>query len=342
MACEDYTLLQGGATESTWVSASSRVSTSYEAAEAFDGVCDGAGGTDNAWIDNNEGTSAWIMWTFPSPKTIQCWRFQIRELNGSYDSWPSAVTWRGMATGGTWGVNDTSLWTGNVPNYSSLSPGDWTDWTAMSSPGEYDLYRMEVDGVYNLNGVFDRSQIQEFEFYEEVTPLTLDDFGSTFYVNTPIVGNIGISDVGISFPFGGPYILTEPQIIAANLVMQAFGLQSYFGAHAAYTLRAFSFNSIIDKDINVVASMVLKGLSIEAVCGPGRFVNATFSMPGLKFTANISKDKLIVGALNLKALSMAAVAYELSTVTGSLSLKPLELKARGLQDLDYFVLRYVR
>jgi len=343
MACVDYDLLQGSAGTASQCTASSRVSASYEAVEAWDGICDGADSTDNAWIDNNEGTSAWIQWDFPIKKKLRCFRFQIRELDGSYDSWPSSVTWRAKNDGDTWQVDDVELFTGTITGYDSLAPGDWTSWFEFDSDDvdSFDSYRMYVDGIYILNGAFTRSQIQEFEFYEEITPLSFDNFGVEVFVNAPIMGNIGVQP-GVSFPFGYPYSLSDPLTVAASLVMRAFGIESYFSAHTFMELNAFSIDSIISKVINTDGLMMLKGLSVSATCGTGRFATATFNLPGFTFTASVSKDKLITGALTLKALSADAVMYELSTVDGDLELTPFQLRSRGLQDLDYFVLRYVR
>jgi hypothetical protein len=163
--------LQGSAGTASQASDYSHISI-YTASLAWDGIKDGADGG-NAWIDNNSGTDAWIMWTFPASKRLTGWRFQIRELDGTYDSWPSAVTWKGMVSGGSWGVDDVELFSAGVTDYATLTGGDWTAWHDFSSGaiGDFDLYRMEVDGIFNLNGTRTRVQIQEFEFLEQTAAL---------------------------------------------------------------------------------------------------------------------------------------------------------------------------
>jgi len=154
------------------------------------------------------------------------------------------------------------------------------------------------------------------------------------------VGNVE-TESGIFFPFGYGEVI-DPLSAVANLTLQALSIDALFGLSVLHELSAFSISSTISKSLSVESLLSLKGMSISAVGGSGRIVTANFSLQGLRITAEISKDKLINGVLTLKAFDTNAVIIQMTTANGTHIMSPLEIKARGLQDLDYFIMRYVR
>lgn len=166
-------VLQGSAGTSSEATASSRISDSYEATEAWDGVVDGAGGTTNAWVSNNSNPPAsdgslWWQLDFSAAKDLRAFRFQANEATG-YDQWPDDVTILGKTSAQSWG-EATELYDGALSGADSLTPGDWSAWYDFAAWGDFDAYRIEINSAYIYAGVFDRVSIQEFEFKEYQTP----------------------------------------------------------------------------------------------------------------------------------------------------------------------------
>jgi hypothetical protein len=155
------------------------------------------------------------------------------------------------------------------------------------------------------------------------------------------VDNVEV-ETGIFFPFGTGTMTDQPPYITGELILKAFGIESTFGVKASLELQAFVVDAVGLKDVLANCAFTMNGFQVEAIVGQGRLVNATFSMAGFQFSAEVSKDKLVSGSLMLKALSHDAVAYQVSTGDTILSLSPFELNARGLLELDHFILRYTR
>ena len=160
-------ILQGSAGTASEASASSQISSSYPASEAWDGVKDGSDTTNNAWISNNTNPPAsdgslWIQWDFTEAKTLLGFRFQAREATG-YDQWPDDVKVLGKTSAQSW-AEATTLYDGAISGASSMVPGDWCSWHSLTTTGAFDSYRIEVHSAYIYAGAFDRVSIQEFEF----------------------------------------------------------------------------------------------------------------------------------------------------------------------------------
>jgi len=167
-------VLQGSAGTSSEATASSRVSSDYDAVEAWDGIVDGSDTTANAWISNNSNPpdvdgSLWWQLDFSSAKDLRGFRFQSREASG-YDQWPDDVKVLGKTSAQSW-AEATTLYDGAISGASGLSPGDWCAWHDFTDWGEFDAYRIEIHSAYIYAGAFDRVSIQEFEFKEYQAPI---------------------------------------------------------------------------------------------------------------------------------------------------------------------------